>query len=119
VRLEKKTKKSSCQKTVNKTTTTTNEVTSSLSEAGTKLRPLDVLKRQVVYSFVPYTVGNHQDVTKTGCERELIECKACIQWPANSVCAGSITSMQALGRGGAGPGMYTVMIVDHPQKKST
>jgi hypothetical protein len=112
----KTTKNSSCQKTVTKPTTTTNEVTSSLSEAGTKLQPLDILKRQVVYSFVPYTVGNHQDVTKTGCERELIECKACIQWPAKSVCAGSITSMKALGRGGAGPGMYTVMIVDHPKK---
>jgi hypothetical protein len=24
--------------------------------------------------------------------------------------------MKALGRGGAGPGMYTVMIVDHPKK---
>lgn len=89
-----------------------------LSVSSSKLRPLDVLNRQVVYSFVPYTVGNHQDVTKSGCARELIECKACLRWPAKSV-VGSNMSMTALGRGGAGPGVYTVMIVDHPKKQST
>jgi hypothetical protein len=50
---------------------------------STDVRPLDILNTQVVYSLVPYTVGNHRDVTKTGCARELIECKACLVWPGN------------------------------------
>jgi hypothetical protein len=37
---------------------------------------LGILNRQVIYSFVAYTVGNHQDVTKTNVPKELIECKA-------------------------------------------
>jgi hypothetical protein len=76
---------------------------------------LDVLNKQVVYSFVAYTVGNHKDVTKTGVSKELIECKAFLHWPARSV-NGDKSSM-AMGRGGMGPGQYTVMIVDHPPKK--
>jgi hypothetical protein len=89
-------------------------------EANTKtdVHPLDILNTQVVYSFVPYTVGNHRDVTKTGCARELIECKACIAWPKKSKLTGC-ASVPALGRGGGGPGIYTVMIVDHPPKKHT
>jgi hypothetical protein len=89
-------------------------------EANTSrdVHPLDILNTQVVYSLVPYTVGNHRDVTKTGCARELIECKACIAWPEKSNLLGC-SSLPALGRGGAGPGIYTVMIVDHPSKKNT
>jgi hypothetical protein len=81
------------------------------------LHLLDALNTQVVYSIVPYTVGSHRDVTKTGCARELIECKAYLIWRARSK-LGSVY-VPALGRGGAGPGTYTVMIVDHPQKKFT
>jgi hypothetical protein len=76
---------------------------------------LDHLKQQVVYSFVAYTVGNHKDVTKKGCAGELIECKACIQWPEKSFFGSQ--AMPARGRGGAGPGIFTVMIVDHPNNK--
>jgi hypothetical protein len=91
---------------------------SAQNEANTKtdVHPLDILNTQVVYSFVPYTVGNHRDVTKMGCARELIECKACIALPEKSKLTGC-ASVSALGRGGAGPGIYTVMIVDHPPKK--
>jgi hypothetical protein len=86
------------------------------ANTSTDVRPLDILNTQVVYSLVPYTVGNHRDVTKTGCARELIECKACLVWPEKSKLIGS-AYVPALGRGGAGPGVYTVMIVDHPKKK--
>jgi hypothetical protein len=79
---------------------------------------LDILNKQVVYSMVPYTVGNHKDVTQNNCASELIECKACIQWPEKSVLMGANLTMPALGRGGAGPGIYTVMVVDHPKKKN-
>jgi hypothetical protein len=85
------------------------------ANTSTDVRPLDILNTQVVYSLVPYTVGNHRDVTKTGCARELIECKACLVWPEKSKLIGS-AYVPALGRGGAGPGVYTVMIVDHPKK---
>jgi hypothetical protein len=78
---------------------------------------LEFLKKQVVYSFVAYTVGNHKDVTQNNCARELIECKACIRWPQKSVLLGANAQSGALGRGGAGPGKFTVMIVDHPKKK--
>jgi hypothetical protein len=76
---------------------------------------LEVLNKQVVYSFVAYTVGNHKDVTKTGVSKELIECKAFLHWPARSVNGDKF--LMAKGRGGMGPGQYTVMIVDHPKKK--
>jgi hypothetical protein len=81
-------------------------------------RPLSFLhsmNQQVVYSFVGYTVGNHKDVTKTNVSKELIECKALLSWPSRSI---SVTeeSTTALGRGGLGPGQFTVMIVDHPEK---
>jgi hypothetical protein len=79
---------------------------------------LDILGKQVVYSMVPYTVGNHKDVTQNNCANELIECKACIQWPEKSVLVGANLTMPALGREGAGPGNYTVMVVDHPKKKN-
>jgi hypothetical protein len=75
---------------------------------------LEVLNKQVVYSFVAYTVGNHKDVTKTGVAKELIECKAFLHWPSKSV--NGDNALLALGRGGMGPGQYTVMIVDHPEK---
>jgi hypothetical protein len=84
--------------------------------SGTDLHLLDALNTQVVYSIVPYTVGSHRDVTKTGCARELIECKACLIWPSRSK-VGTVSYVPALGRGGAGPGTFTVMIVDHPPKK--
>jgi hypothetical protein len=84
--------------------------------SSTTMRPIDILNQQIVYSFVAYTVGNHKDVTKSGVSRELIECKACLKWPAKSVVGTQV--MPALGRGGAGSGIYTVMIVDHPSKKA-
>lgn len=92
-----------------------NEARFESSRFSDNTSPLDHLKQQVVYSFVAYTVGNHKDVTQKGCARELMECKACIQWPEKSF-FGS-TAMPALGRGGSGPAIYTVMIVDHPKKK--
>jgi hypothetical protein len=85
--------------------------------SGTDLRLMDALSKQVVYSIVPYTVGSHRDVTKTGCAREFIECKACLIWPSRSKLGTTFSYVPALGRGGAGPGTFTVMIVDHPQKK--
>jgi hypothetical protein len=80
------------------------------------LRVINVLNRQVVYSFVAYTVGIHKDVTKNGVAKELIECKGLIQWPSRSFQRSKNSSSIALGRGGAGPGVFTVMIVDHPEK---
>jgi hypothetical protein len=79
-----------------------------------KPRMLDFLNKQVVYSFVAYTVGNHKDVTKTAAAKELIECKAYLRWSSQSI--SGQPAMLALGRGGAGPGIFTVMIVDHPEK---
>lgn len=77
---------------------------------------LRILNNQVVYSLVPYTVGSHQDVTKKGVAKEFIECKACLQWNTKSNPAKVDI---ALGRGGSGPVIYTVMIVDHPKKGKT
>jgi hypothetical protein len=53
-------------------------IDSSVAEILSKKRDsvLGILNRQVIYSFVAYTVGNHQDVTKTNVPKELIECKA-------------------------------------------
>jgi hypothetical protein len=76
---------------------------------------LYAMNKQVVYSFVGYTVGNHKDVTKTNVSKELIECKAFLSWPSRSFIATEETTT-ALGRGGLGPGQFTVMIVDHPEK---
>jgi hypothetical protein len=76
---------------------------------------LYAMNKQVVYSFVGYTVGNHKDVTKTNVSKELIECKAFLSWPSRSFIATEETTT-ALGRGGLGPGHFTVMIVDHPEK---
>jgi hypothetical protein len=76
---------------------------------------LDAMNEQVVYSFVGYTVGNHKDVTKTNVTKELIECKVLLSWPSRSISA-TQESTAALGREGLGPGHFTVMIVDHPQK---
>jgi hypothetical protein len=76
---------------------------------------LHAMNQQVVYSFVGYTVGNHKDVTKTNVSKELIECKAFLSWPSRSFTA-TEESTTALGRGGLGPGQFTVMIVDHPKK---
>jgi hypothetical protein len=75
---------------------------------------LGILNRQVIYSFVAYTVGNHKDVTKTNVAKELIECKAFLQW--SSKCMPQSSCPTALGRGGLGHGKFTVMIVDHPEK---
>lgn len=73
---------------------------------------LRVMNQQVVYSFVAYTVGNHQDVTKTNVSKELIECKAFLHWTSKSGMADDFYF--SLGRGGLGPGQFSVMIVDHP-----
>jgi hypothetical protein len=75
---------------------------------------LHILNRQVIYSFVAYTVGNHKDVTKTNVPKELIECKAFLPWSSRFMHQSSCPT--ALGRGGLGHGKFTVMIVDHPQK---
>jgi hypothetical protein len=75
---------------------------------------LDVMNKQVVYSFVAYTVGNHKDVTKKNVSKELVECKAFLHWPDRSTKFVHDPNMPALGRGGKGPGQFTVMIVDHP-----
>jgi hypothetical protein len=72
-----------------------------------KPRILDFLNKQVVYSFVAYTVGNHQDVTKTAATKELIECKACLRWSTQSI--SGWPAMLATWRGGAGPGIFTVI----------
>jgi hypothetical protein len=91
-------------------------IDSSVAEILSKKRDsvLGILNRQVIYSFVAYTVGNHQDVTKTNVPKELIECKAFLRWLSKSMPESSCQS--ALGRGGMGPGIFTVMIVDHPKK---
>jgi hypothetical protein len=46
-------------------------IDSSVAEIVSKKRDsvLGILNRQVIYSFVAYTVGNHQDVTKRICSR--------------------------------------------------
>jgi hypothetical protein len=91
-------------------------IDSSVAEILSKKRDsvLGILNRQVIYSFVAYTVGNHQDVTKTNVPKELIECKAFLRWSSKSMPESSCQS--ALGRGGMGRGIFTVMIVDHPEK---
>jgi hypothetical protein len=73
------------------------------------------MNKQVVYSFVGYTVSNHKDVTKTNVSKELFECKALLSWPSRSFFA-TKESTPALGNGGLGLGQFTVMIVDHPKK---
>jgi hypothetical protein len=74
---------------------------------------LDVMNKQVVYSFVAYTVGNHKDVTKKNVSMELVECKAFLQWPDRSTKFVHDPTLPALGRGGKSPGQFTVMIVNH------
>jgi hypothetical protein len=76
---------------------------------------LHSMNQQVVYSFVGYTVGNHKDVAKKNVSKEIIECKALLSWPSRSISVAE-ESTTALGRGGLGPGQFTVMIVDHPEK---
>jgi hypothetical protein len=73
---------------------------------------------QVLYSVVAYPVGSHKDVTVKGVAQELIECKGRLTWP--KMCTYDRNG-PPLGRGGAGRGIFTVMIVDHPkgQHKST
>lgn len=74
------------------------------------------LIRQVVYSFVGYTVGVHKDVSKRGVPPEFIECKALLRYPRR--CKLESPAL-ALGRGGMGRGIYTFMIVDHPKKSTS
>jgi hypothetical protein len=75
---------------------------------------LDVMNKQVFDSFVAYTVGNHKDVTKKNVSKELVECKAFLHWPDRSTNFVHDPTLPALGRGGKGPGQFTVMIVNHP-----
>jgi hypothetical protein len=76
---------------------------------------LNVMNKQVVYSFMAYTVGNHKDVTKKNVPKELIKCKAFLHWPDRSTKIVYDSTLPALGRGGKGPGQFTVTtIVDHP-----
>jgi hypothetical protein len=90
------------------------QVTSHNCSDGTSLI-LDVMNKQVVYSFMAYTVGNHKDITKENVSKELVKCKAFLHWPDRSTqFIHNPSTLPARGRGGKGPGQFTVMIVDHP-----
>jgi hypothetical protein len=80
----------------------------------TTLSGFENMINQVRYSFVPYTVGSHKDMTAAVSPQEFIECKALLKHPKKSTSCEHQTI--ALGRGGFGGGIYGCMIVDHPEK---